>query len=153
VTAFAPDAELPAMSPLTTVQAHTGRRGAAFRPAGTQARQVASMDSGKSAFAALTAAVTLRGVDGTGQASLTSEQRLIVTRFAELNIRRRMKLGDCPNRLALGRLQALYVARSLATLDVPNRGSWRECSAVYRRLRCPASPSIYSGWRSEHRSD
>src|SRR5438445_1082017 len=80
VTAFTPDAELPAMLPHTIVRSHAGRRGAAFRPAGTQARQVASMDSGKSAFAALTAAVTSRGVDGTGQAPLTAEQRQIVTR-------------------------------------------------------------------------
>lgn len=74
---------------------------------------------GKQAFEALTAAVMTRGNEPGSQTSLDAEQRSIVIRFAEVNIWRRPKPGDCPNRLALGRLQALYVARALATLDGP----------------------------------
>lgn len=73
--------------------------------------------SGKAAFDALTTAVMGHAAQNDSAPLLTAEQRSALIAFAEANIRRTETVRGSLNRAALGRVQAQYVAGSLATLD------------------------------------
>jgi len=73
---------------------------------------MAAENSTRSAFDALTAAL-----GGEADKAVTPDQRATLVAFAEGNISQKSSSPDQLNKLALGRVQALYVAGSLATID------------------------------------
>ena len=74
-------------------------------------------DKTHAAFAALTASIAKRLEDATAPLPITLEHRTTLVAFAEANSRAQGRAPELLNKMALGRVQALYVAGSLAMLD------------------------------------
>lgn len=84
---------------------------------------MSSDNSTRAAFGALAADMGSRINDPKARLQMTAEQRTTLIAFAESNISPTTSDAEQLRKLALGRVQAQYVAGSLATLDGPKAPS------------------------------
>jgi len=92
--------------------------------------------TGRDAFHALQADVGKRALDPNHRSAITLEQRSAVIAYAETYVNHRTGRIPPLNKLALGRVQALWVAGALATLDGPGVKTpfkESELTSVYQR--------------------